>query len=145
MEGNNELMLMDDNNKFVVDLTSPTTTSYCSLSATSEKDKKMIFNAINNPTGRLSDFINMPLEVANVYAECVECVNRDTGEMKICPRIVFINTKGESFTAVSLGVYGALKKVFGIFGTPENWEKPLTIIPKQISKGEYKVLTFEIK
>lgn len=141
----NNLITMDDNNKYIVDLTAPSTTSYCSMTVTTEKDKKTLFNAINNPSGRLSELINMPIEVADVYVECVECIDRDTGEIKICPRIVFFNSKGESFTAVSLGVFGALKKVFGVFGTPDKWEKPLIIIPKQITKGEFKVLTFEVK
>ena len=135
---------LEDDHNFIVELTAPAEACYCSVTADSEKDKVALYNATNNPTARLKSMINKPIKVKDVFVEVVQCVNKDTGEVKKCPRTVLIDDKGNSYTAVSLGVFSALRKLFAIFGTPDVWEKPITVTPIGVQKDKYEILTLSI-
>lgn len=136
--------VMEDNNNFITDLTTPAEACFCSLSPSNEKEKIALYNATNNPTARLKSMINKPIKVKDVFVEVVTCVNKDTGEVKKCPRTVLIDDKGKSYTAVSLGVFSALRKLFAIFGTPDTWDEPITITPIGVQKDKYEILTLSI-
>lgn len=154
MNANNEFSLattgatapavMEDDNNFITDLTAPAQACYCSITAETEKEKVALFNATNAPTGRLKAMINKPIKVKDVFVEVVQCVNKETGEVKKCPRTVLIDDKGNSYTAVSQGVFSALRKLFAIFGTPDTWEKPITVTPIGVQKDKYEILTLSI-
>lgn len=135
---------LEDDHNFIVELTAPAEACYCSVTADSEKDKVALYNATNNPTARLKSMINKPIKVKDVFVEVVQCVNKDTGEVKKCPRTVLIDDKGNSYTAVSLGVFSALRKLFAIFGTPDVWKDPITVTPIGVQKDKYEILTLSI-
>ena len=78
----------------VVDMTSAQM-QYCSLKASTDEEKAMLFNIINNPEKRLADCINMTINASHLYIEVVNCTNEETGEVTACPRIVIIDEKGE--------------------------------------------------
>ena len=133
---------MDDNRNFIADLTSRQTT-FCSLVANTPVEKAMLFKAMNNPEKRVGDCINMTINAKDLFCEVVNCINQQTGEMQTCPRIVIIDDKGVGYQAVSLGVYSAIKKIIQVFGAP-TWAEPLPLVVKQITKGERKLLTFDV-
>ena len=135
---------MDDNKDFVADLTTRQT-AYCSLKADSDDEKATLFNLVNNPEKRISDMINLTINVKDVFVETVTCVNEKTGEENQAPRIVLVDDAGVGYQAVSLGVFGALKKVFALYGATDTWKKPLPLAVKQKKKGEKNILTFEIE
>lgn len=136
----NELKTMEIDG-LVADLTTRQT-SFCSLTATTPEEKAKLFNLMNAPQHRLSDMINMSIEVTDIFVETVQCANKD-GEIILTPRIVLIDKNGEGYQCVSMGIYGALKKLFSIYGTP-HWEEPLSLTVKQVTKGEYKILTLAV-
>lgn len=136
-------LVMEDNSKFIVDLTAPAKTQYCSLVPKTDSDKALLFKAMNNPEKRISDCINTTINVKDVYVEVVQCVNKETGELQDCPRIVMIDDKGVGYQCVSIGMFSALKKVFSVYGMP-TYEKPLPVKIVQITKGERKLLTFDV-
>lgn len=143
---NNEEMtvaMVDDNNKMIADLTTRTM-SYCSIVAETFEDKKILFNSMNNPEKRTGDCINEVINLRNVYVESVNCVNQDTGEVTVCPRVVLIDDNNVGYQSVSLGIFSALKKLFSTFGEPNTWGEAIPIKIKQLTKGERKILTFEI-
>lgn len=123
-----------DGAEMLVDLTTAQT-CYCSLTPETPEQQKGLYNAVNAPAHRLSEYIGKQITVSDVYVEVVTITNPDTGEVQKAPRIVLFNAKGESWTCVSAGVFGALKKLFAIFGTPDAWAKPLTLEVKQIERG----------
>lgn len=135
---------LEDDQNFIADLTAPAEACFCSVKAESEKEKVALYNATNNPTARLKSMINKPIKVKDVFVEVVQCVNKDTGEVRKCPRTVLIDDKGKSYTAVSLGVFSALRKLFAIFGTPDVWKEPITITPIGVQKDKYEILTLSI-
>lgn len=135
--------MVDDNNKMIADLTTRTM-SYCSIVAETFEDKKILFNSMNNPEKRTGDCINEVINLRNVYVESVNCVNQDTGEVTVCPRVVLIDDNNVGYQSVSLGIFSALKKLFSTFGEPNTWDEAIPIKIKQLTKGERKILTFEI-
>lgn len=137
----NELVV--EENGFIADLTSAKTT-FCSLQANTKAEKANLFKAMNNPEKRLGDCINMIINAKDIYCEVVECVNDKTGEITQCPRVVIIDDKGIGYQAVSIGIYSALKKIIQVFGAP-TWNEPIPIEIKQITKGDRKLLTFDVK
>lgn len=143
-EGNTALAAMDEDERFIMDLTAERKTQFCSMIPKNEDEEIVLFNAMNNPEKRIGDCINMTINVKHVFCEVVTCVNRETGETNMCPRIVLIDTGGVGYQAVSLGVFSALKKIFAIKGSPTTWKKPVKLQVVQITKGDRKLLTFNM-
>lgn len=131
-----------DGYDLVVDLTSAQT-QFCSMKAETDEEKAALFNAMNNPSDRLADAINMTIQAKDLYIEIVNCTNEKTGEVTACPRIVIIDEAGKSYQAVSVGIFSALKKIIQVFGAP-TWAKPIPMTVKQITKGERKMLTLNV-
>lgn len=137
-------LVSDDDTNFIVDLTSRTT-SYCSMVAETTEEKALLYNAMNNTERRLKDCINEVIEVKDVFVEAVNCTNEETGEVTRCPRTVLIDVNGVGYQAVSLGIFSALKKLFAVYGEPQDWTAPLKLKVKQISRSAKKnILTLDV-
>lgn len=113
--------------------------------ASTAAEKKALFNATSNPDNKLKDFINTPIAVKDVYIEAIEVTNEETGEVGKAPRVILIDDKGVSYSCVSVGVYNTLKRMFTMCGTPDTWDKPMTVVPKLIGKGDRNILTLNLK
>ena len=135
--------IADEEKNFIADLTN-THASYCSLSVKTKQDKARLYNATNGNAKRIADMINTQISVKDVFVEVVQCTNTVTGEVKGCPRIVLIDSNLNGYQCVSVGVYSAIAKIINIYGTPDQWEEPIKVMVKQITKGDRKMLTLEI-
>jgi hypothetical protein len=138
------LMTVQEDERFIMDLTAERKVQFCSMVPKNEDEEIILFNAMNNPEKRIGDCINLTIEVKHVFCEVVTCINRETGESNICPRIVLIDKDGVGYQAVSMGIYSALKKIISIKGNPANWKKPVKLQVAQITKGDRKLLTFNL-
>lgn len=138
------LMTVQEDERFIMDLTAERKVQFCSMVPKNEDEEIILFNAMNNPEKRIGDCINLTIEVKHVFCEVVTCINRETGESNICPRIVLIDKDGVGYQAVSMGIYSALKKIISIKGNPANWKKPVKLQVTQITKGDRKLLTFNL-
>lgn len=140
----NDLMKTTDDGKFELNFAS-TQTSYSSLVPKNDTERVAFFNAVNSPTKRLKEMVNLEVEVQHIYAETIEFIDKETGERVPGVRIVFISPKGESYQASSKGVFSSVSKMLKIFGEPSTWKKPIKIKPREISKGaDENVLVFDI-
>ncbi|MDP4120850.1 MAG: hypothetical protein Q8876_07350 [Bacillota bacterium] len=140
---NTSLVVVDQDEKLIADLTQKRTTAFCSFEAKSIADKAKLYTAMNNPDFRIGDEINTVIKAKDVFAEIVTCTNRDTGEQSTCPRVVIIDDKGKGHQAVSMGVFSAVKKLMQVYGLP-TWTEPLPLKVLQITKGDRKLLTFAV-
>lgn len=140
----NELMNLADEGNMLMDLTSKRTT-WSSINPKTEKEKVAFYNAVNTPTKRLKEMLNLEVEISNVYAEVIDFIDRESGEATPGVRMVFIAPDGTSYQAASKGIYSCTQKLFNIFGTPDTWKHPVKIRPKEVSKAaDRNVLVFEI-
>ena len=126
------------------ELSAESPSTYCSVQGGDRKAKALVYNAMNNPTHRVGDCINKKLMIKDVLAEVIELENEETGEMQQVPRVVLIDENGESYQAVSTGIFSAVKKAIAVFGAP-TWDEPLPIVIKQVSLGKNQMLTFDVE
>lgn len=123
---------------------------YCSLPCETEDDKVKIYNVSQSSDHRLRECINMEIEMQNLFIELVELSKKDengndTGETTVAPRIVIIDSKGETYSCCSTGIYFSLKRICSLYGMPNSWAHPITIIPVLISSGKNQVLSIRLK
>lgn len=118
---------------------------YYTGSLETKDDKKAFFNAIQNPDEQLRDHINKKIELVNVYIAPVLLESSEEPGVKVqCPRIVLFGADGTSYTCVSVGVYNSLKTLFQTFGDPGEWDEPITVEVKQVSRGTNQLLTLKV-
>lgn len=139
---NNSLMIMDDEGGIAGQLMSRTA-MVCTMKPTTDTERAALFNAMNNPEKRLRECVNMTLMIKDIFCEEVELVDKRTGELKRCPRIVLIDENLVGYQCVSLGVFSALKKIIRLYGEP-TWETPIPMEVKLITKGERVITTLNI-
>lgn len=118
------------NNTVLTDLNN--TESYCSIKGDSREALVAMYNAINSPDHKLSDFVGKKLNIKDISIERVENMNDETGDMVANARVVLIDENGESYTCVSSGIYSAIKKLVSVFGEP-TWEPALPVEVQNLS------------
>ena len=106
--------------------------SYCSIKGDTREAKVAMYNAINSPDHKLSDFVGKKLNIKDISIERVENSSDETGEMVANARVVLIDENGESYTCVSSGIYSAIKKLVAVFGEP-TWEPALPVEIQNLS------------
>lgn len=149
---NNSTLAVDDTD-FIGGLTSRST-MFCSLNADTVEGKAKLFNAMNNPDKHLKDCINEVIVAQDLFCETVTLTKKSTDGSdvldehgnpitSVCPRIVIIDTEGEAYQCVSMGIYNAFKKLITIFGPP-TWSEGIPLKVRQINKGTRNILTLEV-
>lgn len=107
---------------------------YCTMVAEDKKAKARLFNACSSPK-KLSDCINIPIEMIHFFVEVIQCANKESGELVNVPRVVIIDKKGQGYQAVSVGIYNAVKRIVAMFGHPSTWAEPVTVITQNVDLG----------
>lgn len=138
-----ELMIAENTNNIAEDIERPSN-MYCSARCETPEEKSIVFKAMNNPEKRIADCVGQTLLIKDVFAEIVTLTNQETGEPGRYPRVVLIDKNGVGYQAVSVGIYSALKRVFQIYGTPDQWDGPLPIRVEQVNKNSRRMLTFSV-
>lgn len=129
----NEIVRINDQNP---------TYSSISLANASKAEKAQFFNAVENPTAKLSEFINKQVTFSNVFMTQTFITEKDDTGMPIpntekeCVKTVLITPEGQGILSTSMGVARALYSLFQIFGTPEEWDEPMTVEVKQVDIGK---------
>ena len=103
-------------------------TMLCSIEADPSDRETMarVFKALNDPTHRAADILN-----------------EDTGEIDRVPRVVLITPEGESYQAVSMGMFNAVKNAFRCYGKAP-WKPALTFAIKQKPVKNGSMLTADV-
>lgn len=118
---------------------------YFSGSLDTVADKKAFYNATQNPDEQLKDHINETIDLVNIYVAPVELDSQEEpGAKVIAPRIVLFDADGTSYTCCSTGIYNSVRNIVQTFGEPKEWDEPITVQVKQISRGTNNVLTLKI-
>ena len=145
MENNemkNELITSDDNS--IKGQLISSGDQFCSMTANTPEQKKILFKAMNSPDHKLADFINKKIRIKDMYCEIVTIADQNTGEIVKLPRIVLIDEKGVGYQCVSNGIFMGLKKLVAIFGEP-TWKQPIEIEIKNVkTRNGYTALTFDL-
>ncbi len=110
---------------------------------TSLDGKMALYNAMQT-SGKVDDHLNEPLHVTNVLAQAIEVVNQENGELNQSTRVVIHSEEGD-FAAASPSLARAFGNLFAIFGTPDKWDKPITLkVVEKKSRRGYKFFDLEL-
>lgn len=117
---------------------------FCSLPMDTAEQKKLAFNVMGNPEKKISDAVNLTIEVTDIYCETAQVMDQNTGELRDMPRIVLIDKDGHSYQSVSFGIYRAVCRLISIFGVP-HWDEPIPITVKRVGAKDKQTYTLAIK
>lgn len=104
---------------------------YCSVSDSTPASKAIVYNAINNPTVKISDHIGKTIDIKDIYCEEITVPDSETGEIRTLTKTVLIDNEGNSFFSVAAGIFRAVKNLIAIFGYP-TYETPVTVKVTQV-------------
>lgn len=100
---------------------------YCSKKAETDEEKKELFNALESCDALLNDCVGQEIEIQDIYVEEKQVVDETSGELKNKYRSILFDVTGQTYATGSYGIYNVLKKIVGIYGLPDSWEKPLKV------------------
>lgn len=122
----NELQIKEN----VLDNGSQTLVS--SFKMDSMEDRLKVLKATNTPDHRIKDFVNMEITIKDIYIETVNVLQDEKDEngkdiYQTCPRTIIVDDKGESYVAVSFGVFTAVKRIVELLAIPMTGKNRLNL------------------
>lgn len=107
-----------------------------------------IFNAMNNPSERVSSHINEIIEIENYLIEMTEIEDTDSygnglGSYSIVPRVVLVSPDGTAYQAVSYGIANAVRNIVTVCGDAP-WAPAVQLKIKQVPTKRGSMLTVEM-
>lgn len=130
-----------------------TNETYMSFNATTQDEKVKLYNAINVPDYKLSDFINKTLILRDVIIMGVEIKLEDSSfdkrdfdsvdEKRKANRVILIDTDGKSYAATSDGISNAVRTLMNVFGSL-HFEDGLSVTVKQVNVKRGSLLTLSL-
>lgn len=109
--------------------------SYCSLKGATREEKMAMYNAVNSPDYKLSDYTGKVIGIKDVVIEQIQLADEKTGEVKNQARVVLIDGNGKSYQCVSNGIYNSIKKIISIFGEP-TWDEVVVVEVQNLSTAK---------
>lgn len=100
---------------------------YCSKKAETDEEKKELFNALESCDALLNDCVGQEIEIQDIYVEEKQVIDETSGEIKNKYRSILFDVTGQTYATGSYGIYNVLKKIVGIYGLPDSWDKPLKV------------------
>lgn len=105
--------------------------------------KVKLYGALQNAE-KLADHINEPLHMVNAVAQSVQVTDEQTGEMTNSARVIIVTDDDKAYAATSPTLLAGLNTMFGIFGTPNTWNKPIAVkVVERRSRRGYKFYSIE--
>lgn len=117
------------------------------------EEKKALYNVINAPDYRISEFINKQIDLRDVVINAVFLTaDRDEkesngwaprGENYDAFRVILIDKDNKSYTATSSGIYNSVKNIFNIFGSL-HFDEPMPVEITQVKTKNGNTLTLTL-
>lgn len=137
---------MTDNNKALMAFNTENTelgTVQHFIDTSTFEGKVKLYSALQNAE-KLSDHLNEPLHMINAVAQSVQVTDEQTGEMTNSARVIIVADDGKAYAATSPTLLAGLNTMFGIFGTPNTWERPIAVeVVERRSRRGYKFYSIE--
>lgn len=118
--------------------------SICTMQVETKAEKVAFYNATQNPSSKVSDYINQDIVIKDVYMERAEYED-DHGLVTKGVKTIIITPEGEGILANSNGIAKSLYGIFDIFGLPSEWDEPLTVTVRQIEVPNGRYFKLEVK
>ncbi len=107
-----------------------------------------IFNALNNPTEKISAHINEEIEVENYLVEMAQIADTDAygnelDTFSVVPRVVLVTPEGVSYQAVSFGMANVVRNIIAVCGDAP-WKPAVKLKIKQQPTKKGSMLTADM-
>lgn len=107
-----------------------------------------IFNALNNPTEKISAHINEEIEVENYLVEMAQIADTDAygnelDTFSVVPRVVLVTPEGISYQAVSFGMANVVRNIIAVCGDAP-WQPAVKLKIKQQPTKKGSMLTADM-
>ncbi len=111
---------------------------FTTIIANSTEEKIRLYNSVQNPTEKVSDYINREFEFKDIYMEKAQYINED-GVITDGVKTVLIAPDGHGILANSNGVANSLYQILKIFGMPDEWGgyMKVTVLQIETPNGRY--------
>lgn len=140
--------------KYAMQKISESNPMFTTMRVETKQEKARFYNVVQNPTHKMSEYINKEIKIADVYMERVILEREDEVELdgektkveRSLPAVktVIITPEGEGILAHSTGIAESLYSIFTIFGLPSEWDEPLTVRLLQIETPKGRYFKFEV-
>lgn len=100
---------------------------YCSMVATTDEEKKKLFNTLESCDVLLNDCVGNEIAIKDIYIEERNVIDEETGELRTKYRTIIFDENGQTYATGAYGIYNVLKKIVQIYGTPDLWQEPLKV------------------
>lgn len=105
--------------------------------------KKITLAAITNAVP-ISEHLNETIELENVVMQAVSVVD-DDGIENDAVRVILLDKSGSSYAALSAGLVGSLRDLFGILGQPSTWTEPVSVrVVENKSRRGFRFMKIEL-
>lgn len=106
--------------------------------------KKLTLNAVTNAES-VDDHLGEEFNLVHCVFQQVTVVDDRTQEANETVRTILLADDGKAFAAISEGLVGSLRDIFGILGMPDSWPEPLPVrVVEKKSRRGYKFFTIEL-
>ena len=113
------------------------------IDTSTREGKIKLYSALQNAE-KLDEHLNEPLLMSNAVAQAVQVTDDQTGEVSTTVRVIIVTADGNAYAATSPTLAAGLNTMFGIFGTPNTWDAPLTIkVVERRSRRGFKFFSIE--
>lgn len=113
------------------------------IDTSTREGKIKLYSALQNAE-KLDEHLNEPLAMSNAVAQAVQVTDDQTGEVSTTVRVIIVTADGKAYAATSPTLAAGLNTMFGIFGTPNTWDAPLTIkVVERRSRRGFKFFSIE--
>ena len=111
---------------------------YCSMVATTDEEKKKLFNTLESCDVLLNDCVGNEIAIKDIYIEERNIIDEETGELRTKYRTILFDENGQTYATGAYGIYNVLKKIVQIYGTPDLWQESLKVkvAKKPIGNGK---------
>lgn len=131
---NNEVMVVGQAPRAIINTTVDATLSYCSIKPKTDEERIELFNILNGDAEngkRIADMINLEIEVQDVAFELVELVDEETGEVTEAPRCILVAPDGTTYNGTTQGILSSIERCIQAFGEP-TWKPAKKFVVKQV-------------
>lgn len=126
-EVNNEITPFDSNN--ILNDLDRDSAMWSSMPMDDMESKIKIYNATNQADHTVKEMLNKPIEMVDVVITVGSTVD-DNGNINETPRVCIFDKDGNTYHAMSWGVYRSICRIRSLFKTL-HFETPLKVIPKE--------------
>ena len=113
------------------------------IDTSTREGKIRLYAALQNAV-KLDEHLNEPIDMVNAIAQAVQVTDDQTGEISNTVRVIIVAEDGTAYAATSPTLAAGLNTMFGIFGTPDTWDTPLTIkVVERRSRRGFKFFSIE--